>query len=143
MIKVSRCIDIKFCDPANNRSKYADAIYNSMIDDKNGHTPSPLIMSTCMVLSHVLLEWQNNKCVHPKGSKSKLKADRPDHSNNFNCNNDGAKIISCCAVTGCKLLTSPGIADPYTFWMTTCNTLPQSEQQRVYNNTPVTGKHEI
>jgi hypothetical protein len=74
-----------------------------MIDDKDGHIPSPLIMFTCTVLHHALLEWQKNKGVHPKASKSKLKADRPDRSNYFNCKNDGGKITSCCAVMGRKL----------------------------------------
>jgi hypothetical protein len=105
-----------------------------MIDNKDGCIPSPLIMFTCTVLRHALLEWQKNKGAHLKASKSKLKANRPDNSNYFNCKNDGEKIISCCAVTGRNLLTSPGFADTYTFWMNTWNTLPVSYQQRVYNN---------
>jgi len=114
-----------------------------MIDDKDGHIPSPLIMFTCTVLRHALLEWQKNKGVHLKASKSKLKADRPDHSNNFNCKNVGRQIISCCTVTGRKLVTSPGIADTYTFMMNTWNTLPESYQQRGYNNTLATVKRQI
>jgi len=114
-----------------------------MIDDKDGHIPSPLIMFTCTALRHALLEWQKNKGVHPKASKSKLKADRPDRSNYFNCKNDGGKIVSCCAVTCRKLLTSPGVADTYTFLMNTWNTLPESYQQRVYNNTLATVKRQI
>jgi len=114
-----------------------------MIDDKDGHIPSPLIMLTCTALRHALLEWQKNKGVHPKASKSKLKADRPDHSNYFNCKNDGGKIVSCCSVTGHKLLTSPGVADTYTFLMNTWNTLLESYQQRVYNNTLATVKRQI
>jgi len=114
-----------------------------MIDDKDGHIPSPLIMFTCTVFRHALLEWQKNKGVHPKASKSKLKADRPDHSNCFNCKNDGGKIASCCAVTGRKVLTSPGVADTYTFLMNTWNTLLESYQQRVYNNTLATVKRQI
>jgi len=114
-----------------------------MIDDKDGHIPSPLIMFTCTALCHALREWQKNKGVHPKASKSKLKADRPDCSNYFNCKNDGGKIVSCCAVTGRKLLTSPGVADTYTFLMITCNTLPESYQQRVYSNTLATVKRQI
>jgi len=51
--------------------------------------PSPLIMFTCTALRHALLEWQKNKGVHPKASKSKLKADRPDRSEYFNHKNDG------------------------------------------------------
>jgi len=66
---------IKFYHRANNCGKYADGFHNSMIDDKDGHLPSPLIMFTCAALRHVLLEWQTNKDVHPKGSKSKLIAD--------------------------------------------------------------------
>jgi hypothetical protein len=114
-----------------------------MIDDKDGHIPSPLIMFTCTALRHALLEWQKNKGVHLKASKSKLKVDRPDRSNYFNCKNDGGKIVSCCAVTGGKLLTSPGVADPYTFIMNTWNTLPESYQQRVYTNTLATVKRQI
>jgi hypothetical protein len=114
-----------------------------MIDDKDGHIPSPLIMFTCTALRHALLEWQKNKGVHPKASKSKLKADRPDRSNYFNYKNDGGKIASCCAATGRKLLTSPGVVDTYTFLMNTWNTLPESYQQRVYKNTLATVKRQI
>jgi hypothetical protein len=114
-----------------------------MIHDKDGHIPSPLIMFTCTALRRALLEWQKNKGVHPKASMSKLKADRPDHSNYFNCKNDGGKIASSCAVTGRKLLTSPGVADTYTFLLNTWNTLPESYQQRVYNNTLATVKRQI
>jgi len=114
-----------------------------MIDDKDGYIPSPLIMFTCSALRHALLEWQKNKGVHPKASKSKLKVDRPDRSNYFNCKNDGGKIVSCYTVTGRKLLTSPGVVDMYTFLMNTWNTLPESYQQRVYNNTLATVKRQI
>jgi len=114
-----------------------------MIDDKDGHIPSPLIMFTCTALRHALLEWQKNKGVHPKPSKSKLTVDRADRSNHFNCNNDGGKIVSCCAVTRRKLLTSPGVADMYTFMMNTWNTLPESYQQRVNNNTLAIVKRQI
>jgi hypothetical protein len=114
-----------------------------MINNKDGHIPSPLIMFTYTALRHALLEWQKNKGVHPKASKSKLKADRPDRSNYFNHKNDGGKIASCCTVTGRKLLTSPGVADTYTFLMNTWNTLPESYQQRVYNNTLATVKRQI
>jgi hypothetical protein len=137
------CIYIKFYYQANNRSKYADGFYNSMIDDKDGHIPSPLIMLTCTALCHALLEWPKNKGVHPKASKSKLKADRPDRLNYFNYKNDGSKIASCCAATGHKLLTSPGFPDMYTFLTNTWNTLPESYQQRVYKNTLATVKHQI
>jgi hypothetical protein len=114
-----------------------------MINDKDGHIPSPLIMFTCTALPHGLLVWQKNKGVHPKASKSKLKAERPDRSNYFNQKNDGGKIASCCAVTGRKLLTSSGIADTYTFLMSTWNTLPESYQQSVYSNTLATVKGQI
>jgi hypothetical protein len=114
-----------------------------MINNKDGHIPSPLIMFTCTALCHALLEWQKNKGVHPKASESKLKADRPEHSNYFNHKNDGGKIASCFAVTGRKLVTLPGVADKYTFLMSTWNTLPESYQQRVYNNTLATVKCQI
>jgi hypothetical protein len=55
-----------------------------MINHKDGHIPSPLIMVTVTTLRHALLEWQKNQGVHPKASKSQLKADRPDRSNYFN-----------------------------------------------------------
>jgi len=100
-------------------------------------------MFTCTALHHALLEWQTNKGVDPKASKAKLKADRPDHSKYFNYRNEGGMIASCCAVTGRKLLTSPGIADTYTFLMNTWNTLPESYQQRVYKNTLATVKHQL
>jgi len=127
----------------NNRGKYADGFYNSMIDDKDSHIPSPLTTSTCTALCHTLLEWEKNKGVHPKACKSKLKAERPDHSNYFNYKNDSGKNASYCAATGRKLLTSPGIADTYTFLMNTWNTLPESYQQRVYKNFLATVKHPI
>jgi len=114
-----------------------------MVDDKDGHIPSLLIMFTSTALRHAPFEWQMNKGVHPKASKSKLKVDRPDRSNYFNYKNDSGKIMSCCAVTGCKLLTSPGIAHTYTVLMNTWNTLPESYQQRVYKNTLGTVKHQI
>jgi len=44
---------------------------------------------------------------------------------------------------GRKLLTSPGVADTYTFLMNTWNTLPESYQQRVYKNTLATVKRQI
>jgi hypothetical protein len=100
-------------------------------------------MFTCTALPPALLEWQKNKGVHPKASKSKLKADRPDRLNYFNHKNHGGKIASCCAVPGRKLLTSPGVADTYTFLLNTWNTLPESYQQRVYNNSLATVKHQI
>jgi len=114
-----------------------------MISDKDGHIPSPLIMFTCTALRHALLEWQKNKGVDPKASKSKPNADRPERSNYYNHKNDGGKIAFCCAVMGRKLLTSPGVADTYTFLMNTWNTLPESYQQRVYNNSRATVKRQI
>jgi len=114
-----------------------------MIDDKDGHIPLPQIMFTCTTLCNTLLGWQKNKGVHPKASKSKLKADRPDRSNYFNCKNDIGQIVSCCAVTGRKLLTLPGVVDTYTFLMNIWNTLLESYQQRVYNNTLATVKFQI
>jgi len=114
-----------------------------MIDHKDGHIPSPLIMFTCTAFRHALLELQKNKGIHPKASKSKQKADRPDCSNNFNHKNDGGNNSSCCAATGSKLLTSPGVADTYAFLMNTWNTLRESYQQRVYNNTFATVKRQI
>jgi len=134
---------MKFHHWANNCGKYADGFYNCMINDKDGHIPLQLIMFTCTALHHALLEWQKNKGVHPKASKSKLRADRPDCSNYLNHKNGSGKIASCCAVTGRKLLTSPGVADTYTFLMITWNTLPESYQRRVYNNTLTTVKRQI
>jgi hypothetical protein len=127
----------------NNCGKYADGFYNSMVDNKDGHIPLPLIMFTCTVLHHAVLEWQKNKGVLRKASKSKLNADRPVRSNYFNYKNDGGKNTSCCTATGHILLTSPGVADTYAFLMTTWNTLLESYQQRVYNNTVATVKHQI
>jgi hypothetical protein len=100
-------------------------------------------MFTCSMLRNALLESPKNKGVHPKSSKSKLNGDRPDPSNDFNHKNDGGKIASCCAVTGRVMLTSPGVADTYTFMMNTCNTIPESYPQRVYNNTLATVKCQI
>jgi len=114
-----------------------------MLNDKDGHIPSPLITFRCTALPHALQELQKNKGVHPKASKSKLKANSPDRLNYFNHKNDGGKIASCCAVTRCKLLTLPGVADTYTFLMNTWNTLPESYQQRVYNNTLATVMRQI
>jgi len=44
---------------------------------------------------------------------------------------------------GRMVLTSPGIADTYTFLMNTWNTPPESYQQRVYNDTLATVKRQI
>jgi len=86
---ILRYIYIKFYHQVNNCGIYADGFYNSMIDDKDGHIPLPLIMFPCTVVRHALLESQNNNGVHLKASKSKLKVDRPDRSNYFNYMNDG------------------------------------------------------
>jgi len=76
-------------------------------------------------------------------SKSKLNVDRHYHSNYLNYKNRSVRIVSYCATTGHRLLTSPDIADMYTSWMNTWNTLPESYQQRVYKNTLATGKNHI
>jgi len=44
---------------------------------------------------------------------------------------------------GRRLLTPPGFADTYTFLINTCNTLPESCQQRVYKITLATVKGQI
>jgi len=137
------CIYINYYHQANNRSKYADGLYNSIINDKDGHIPSPLIIVTCTALRHALLESPQNKGDHPKASKSQPKANRPDHLNYFNYMKDGCKNASCWAATGRKLLHSPGVAEAYTFLMNTWNTLPESYQQRVYNSTLVTVRCQI
>jgi len=122
---------------------YADGLYNSMIDDKDRHIPSPLLMFTCTASRHALLEWQKNNGVPLNVSKSMLKADRPDHSNYFNYKNDSGKNAFCYTATGRKVLTLPGVADAYTYSMNTCHTLPESYQQRVYKITLGTVKREI
>jgi hypothetical protein len=114
-----------------------------MIDNKDGHIPSQLIMYTCTPLSHPLLEWQRHKSVHLKAAKSKLKADRPDRSNHYNFKNDDGKIASCSALTGHKLLTSPSVADRYMFLMNTWNALQESYHQKVYRNTSATDTCQI
>jgi len=110
----------------NHHGKYADGVYNSIIDDMDGHLPSPLIMLTCTALRDALLEWQKNKGLYPKVSMSKLKADKPDRSNYFNCKIHGCKNASCCTSTGAKLLTMPSVADTYTFLKNTWNKHPES-----------------
>jgi len=95
---------------------------------------------TCTALRHALVEWQKNKGVHPKASKSKQKVDRPDRSNYLNYKNHGCKNASCCVATGHKSFTSPGVADTYIFFMNTWNTQLESFQQRVYKNTLATVK---
>jgi len=72
-----------------------------------------------------------------------LKADRPDRSNYLNCKNHSCKNASCWTATVGKLLTSPGIADMYTFLMNTWNTLLESNQYRVFKYTLATVKRHI
>jgi hypothetical protein len=75
---IPRMFHIKFYHCGNNRGMYADRFDDSMIYNKEGHIPSPLIMLTCTALRHAFLEWQMKNGVHPKASKSKLNADRLD-----------------------------------------------------------------
>jgi len=114
-----------------------------MIDDMDTHVPSPLLRLTCTELCHALLDWQKNKDIHPKASKSKLNADWPDRLNYFHHKSDGGKNASNCAAPGRKLLTSPGLADTYTLVMNPWNTLPESYQHKVCNNNPTTVMHQI
>jgi hypothetical protein len=140
---IPQFIYIKYYHRANNHGKYTDGFNNFMMDDKDGHIPSPLIMFTFTALRQALLEWQKNKGVHPKASKSNLSADSPDLMNYFNFEHDGGKIASCCAVTGRKLLTPPGVSGKYTFLMNPWNTLPKSYQQRVHKTTLATVERQI
>ena len=140
---IPRFIYINFYHWANRHNKYADGFYNYMMDDKDGHIPSPLIIFTCTALRHALQEGEKNKGVHPKAFKSKLNADRPDCSNYINYKNDSGKNPSCRTATSRKLFTSPGIADTYTFLMNTWNTQPLSYQLKVYKNTLATVKRQI
>jgi len=97
-----------------------------VIDDKDDHIPSQLIMFTCTALEQAILELQKIKGVHPKACKSKLKPNRPDRSNYFNYKEECGKNASCCSATGRKLLTLPSIADMYAFLMNTWNALLES-----------------
>jgi hypothetical protein len=74
-------IYITFSHWVNIQSQYADGFNNSMINDKDGHMPWPLILFTCTASCRALLEWQKNKVVSPKGFKLKLTEDRPDRWN--------------------------------------------------------------
>jgi len=114
-----------------------------MINDKDGHIPSPLILFTCIALRHALREWQKKTGVLPKASKSMFEADRPDRAHDFNYKHDGGKNVSCCAAMGRKLVTSPGVAEADAFFMNTWKTQPESYQQKVYNNTLATVKRQI
>jgi hypothetical protein len=97
----------------NFHSKYTDGLYNSMIDDKDVHITSPLIMFTCTVMRHAVLVWQMNKGVHSNTSQSKQIAGTPDCLNYVPYNNGAGKTTSWCTATGRKLFTSPSIADTY------------------------------
>jgi len=66
---------IKFHHRATNRSKYADGFYNSMINDKDGHIPSPLIMFTCTALGSV-----SNRSKLPGRFRDQFHPN-PDHGN--------------------------------------------------------------
>jgi hypothetical protein len=68
---------------------------------------------------------------------------RPDPSNNFNYEKQDSKNASCCATMGFKLLTSPEIPETYTLLMNSGNTLWESYQQRVYNDTVSAVQHQI
>jgi len=136
-------IYVKLNHPANNHPNYADGFYNCKIDDNDSHIQSPRNIFTCTALRHALLEWQRDKGIHPKDSKSKLKADQPDRTRYFNYKNDGGKNTSSCTAIGHKFLTSPGVAETYTFSMDTWNTLPESYQQTVYNNTLASVRRQI
>jgi hypothetical protein len=52
---------IKYYHRANNHGMYVAGFYNPMIDDKDGHIPSPVIVFTCTALHHPRLEWQQTK----------------------------------------------------------------------------------
>jgi hypothetical protein len=136
-------IYIQIHHPAIHHGKNWDLFNVSLIDDRDSDIPSPLIMYTCTGLHHAPPEWQTNKVDHSKVSKSKRTVDRPDHSYCFIYMNDGGKNAPCCIVMGHKQLTSPGVADMYTFLMNTWNTLPSSYQQKVYKNTFGTAKGDI
>jgi len=128
---IPRFIYIKFYRWVQIRGMYVNWYYNSMIDENDGHIPSPLIMFTCTMLRHAHLEWQKNNGVHPKASRSKLKAFWPDRSYYLNNINDGGRIASCWTAVGRKLLALPGVQDMSTLLMNTLNTYPESYQQRV------------
>jgi hypothetical protein len=127
----------------NNRGKYADGFYNSMIDDNDSHRPSPLTMFICTASPHALLELQNSTGVNPKASKLQINAHKPDCSNFFNYKIGGGNHAFCCAAMGRKLFSLPGIGDMYTFLINRWNTQPESYQQRVYKNTHATVKRQI
>jgi hypothetical protein len=100
-------------------------------------------MFTSTAFPHALLEWQKNTGVDPKAFKSKLNADRPDLMSYFTYKNDGGKNASCYTATGRRLIISPDAAGTYTFVMNTWNTLPESYQQSMYNNSLAIVKRDI
>lgn len=57
--------------------------------------------------------------------------------------NDGGKNASCSPGIVVKLLPSSGIAETATFLMNTGNTLLESYQQRLFENTLTTGNSQI
>jgi hypothetical protein len=130
---ILQCLYFKFDYRVNNRGKYADGLYNSNIDNKDNHMPSPLIMFASTTLGYALLEWQKKKGVHLKTSTANLEVDRPDCSNYFNYNNNSGQNESCCPTSHC-MLTLPGVADMYTLLLNSWNTLPESHQQSVYKH---------
>jgi len=140
---IPRFFYIKFYHQANICGKYANGFSNFMIDDKDGQIPSPLSMFTFTTLHNALLEWKKNEVVHLKASRSNVEAERPDRRDYFNYMNDGVMNATCCTATVRKLLTSPGVANIYAFLMKTWNTLPESYQLRVYNNTLATVRRQI
>jgi hypothetical protein len=89
------------------------------------------------------MEWAKNQGVHPKASKSELKADRPDRSKYFNYTNDRDQTEFCCTALGGKSLTSLGVADMYTFLMNTQISILGIYQQLVYKHTVPTVKYQI
>jgi hypothetical protein len=85
-----------------------------MVGNKDGHTPSPLIMFMLTVLHDARLEWQKNKAIHLKAFKTMLKADRPGRLNYFSYKNDTIQNASCRTTMGHKLLALSLSADTYT-----------------------------
>jgi hypothetical protein len=106
-----QCFYLKLYHRVNNCCNYEVRLYNSMIDDKDGHMLSPMFMFTCTMLRHALQERQKKKGVHPKATQSQLSADRPDRSNYLNHRNNSCTIASCCAAMGPTVVTSPGVAN--------------------------------
>jgi len=55
------CIYIQFYHWQNIPGQYADALYNSKIDDREEHIPAPLIIFSCTLLRQHLLEGQKKE----------------------------------------------------------------------------------